>query len=262
MEKLSRVKKYEELRRHIDNDTLDEIVNEQNETKSNMHDFDPVLFKQMTIQEEHRPTHEKTMVKSHESFNTDTFKNEYMDDFIREVKQYNMQKGLLECENTEIDILHQLKAPLTRKREHYIKDLNEEKNETVTDMNENTIQSKQEIARQIQELLNDDKKENSGISVKKVDMNEVKEASKDTEEVTIMPIHAVKSEESREFQRKLAEETQQIRVQMNRQEEEITGLNDGIDRTHRLLKIVLFLLLVALIAVIGVMVYWVVQASK
>ena len=98
MEKLSRVKKYENLRNQIDMNTNDEPVN--------MNRVDPIIFKKMDVQEE-TPRREKeiTIRKPNES---DTFVNEYMDDLIRDVKQYNRDKGLLHNDITELDILNQL----------------------------------------------------------------------------------------------------------------------------------------------------------
>ncbi len=40
----------------------------------------------------------------------DTFTNEYLDDFIKEVRAYNIRKGNRETDNTQADILYQLNA--------------------------------------------------------------------------------------------------------------------------------------------------------
>lgn len=265
MEKLSRVKKYEELRKAIETDDTDEIQSEKlSEYANRLNEFDPIIFKKMEVKNEgHVPVREKKDVTSDfEVFNTDTFKNEYMDDFIKEVKQYNMDKGLLENENTEIDILSQLQSPKRKPRESYIQTLSDPEDEVA--VKEDTVsQSKQEIAMQIQELLRDSEPEpQKGISVKKVDMNETREnaliVSRNHDE---LKRHQQENAENKEFQRKLSEETTQIRVQLSEYEEEITGLNRGIGKTQKLLNIVLALLVFALISIIGVMVYWVLKAG-
>lgn len=264
MEKLSRVKKYEQLRKEIETNNTDDIQSEKlSEYANRLNEFDPILFKKMDVKSEnHVPVREKKDVTSDfEVFNTDTFKNEYMDDFIKEVKQYNIEKGLLENENTEIDILSQLQSPKRKPRESYIKELTEQ--EAIPVREDTVKQSKQEIAMQIQELLRDSEPEvQKGISVKKVDMNETRETavavSNNHEE-----IKRVQQEKAanQEFQRKLSEETTQIRVQLSEYEEEMTGLNKGIGKTQKLLNIVLALLVFALISIIGVMVYWVLKAG-
>ena len=245
MEKLSRVKKYEELRKQIDLDINDDTPNTNR--------IEPVLFKKMEITEEKAPRREKeyTIIKD----NSDTFVNEYMDDIIKDVKKYNREKGLLQSDVTEIDILNQLKNPSRLRREDYVKTIQEEPK-----LNDATIiQSKKEIAMQIQDLL---KEENEvGMNVSKVEMIEEKESEELVEEISNdESVKPLTEEKIKEIQL-LNEQTQQIKIQMEKHEEEMEELSVGIDKTNRLLNILLVFLIVALCLVIGFTVYVVLKSS-
>lgn len=239
MEKLSRVKKYENLRNQIDMNTNDEAIN--------MNRVDPIIFKKMDIQEE-TPRREKeiTIRKPNES---DTFVNEYMDDLIRDVKQYNRDKGLLHSDITELDILNQLKNPTRLKREDYVKTIEEEPK-----VDENTIiQSKKEIAMQIQELLKEDN--NTGMNITKIEP--VKEEIND-ESATIemnKTIEVFDEKASDEEIQRLNEQTQQMKIVIEKHEEEMNEISVGIDKTNKLLNVLLVILVLALFAVIGITIF-------
>ena len=53
------------------------------------------------------------------------------------------------------------------------------------------------------------------------------------------------------YHKKLIEETQQLRVQMDEYEEELTDLSDGVEKTNKLLNFVLCFLILVLLVVIG-----------
>lgn len=260
MEKLSRVKKYEQLRKEIELSHSDEIQSgELKEYANKLNAIDPVLFKKMEVSEEKQePRRTKTYDTSLISTN-EPFENEYMDDLIRDVKQYNIEKGLLNSDNTEIHILNQLKTPTRLKRENYVKPLDEPK---VEDVESTLHQSKMEIARQIQELLQEEPAD-SGMVVTKIETdatptienkiqsnNPVEEVH---EEVTCESSDGEEVDEA--LIEKLNEATQQIQIRINQHEEEMSEINDGIDKTNKLLNVILFILVVALFAVIGVIVF-------
>ena len=245
MEKLSRVKKYENLRNQIDMNTNDEAVN--------MNRVDPIIFKKMDVQEE-TPRREKeiTIRKPNES---DTFVNEYMDDLIRDVKQYNRDKGLLHNDITELDILNQLKNPTRLKREDYVKTIEEEPK-----VDENTIiQSKKEIAMQIQELLKEEN--NTGMNVSKVEPV-IEEKNDDFSTIEMNKTIEILDEKvnDEEIQR-LNEQTQQMKIVIEKHEEEMNEISEGIDKTNKLLNVLLVFLIIALCLVIGFTVYVVLKSS-
>lgn len=246
MEKLSRVKKYENLRRQIDTNTIDENSTE----KSN-----PVLFKKMELSEDTPPRREREF--SLPKKDSDTFVNEYMDDLIRDVKQYNREKGLLQSDITEIDILNQLKNPARLRREDYVKPIEEEPK-----VDENTlVQSKKEIAMQIQELL---KEENtSGMNVTKVEPAEETPISETIEDGKTEEQEKEAAEDlvAAQHIQMLNEQTQQMKIKIEQQEEEMNELSSDIDKTNRLLNIILLILVIALFAVIGFTVFMILRNS-
>lgn len=233
MEKLSRVKKYEELRNQIDTGVI-----ETSDDKK-----EPLLFKKLDIQETPKREKEITIKK-----NEDTFVNEYMDDLIKDVKKYNKEKGLLQSDITEIDILNQLKNPTRLKREDYVKTIEEQPKVDEATL----IQSRQEIAMQIQQFLEE---ENEGMNVSKVEASkpEVKEEPIQEE---IEDVHQTLSlSEHDETLQRLNEQTMQMKIKIEKQEEDLADLTQDIDKTNRLLNIILVILILALFAVIGFTVY-------
>ena len=236
MEKLSRVRKYEDLRKQIDLNT------NENETVNTTR-IEPVLFKKMEVTEEKAPRREKEI--SLPKNNSDTFINEYMDDLIKDVKQYNREKGLLNSDVTEIDILNQLKNPTRLRREDYVKPIEE-----VETVNEKTIvQSKNEIAMQIQELIKEDT--DTGMNITKIETNT--ESIGNTQEF-------ITEKDNKELEL-LNEKTQQIQIQIEKHEEEMNELSQGIDKTNKLLNVLLVFLIIALFLVIGFTVYVVLKSS-
>ena len=161
MEKLSRVKKYAELRKSIETDnnidktlhTEEGVVQEQEET---LKKFDSSIFKRVNISsdEEYTPVREKKEQDSIERPPVDdTFTNEYLDDFIKEVREYNIRKGTRESDNTQADILYQLNAANRAKRSHYIQEIQEEPE---AEEPKKTILSRDDIAMQVQNLLKEE----------------------------------------------------------------------------------------------------------
>ena len=55
--------------------------------------------------------------------------------------------------------------------------------------------------------------------------------------------------------KKLLEETQQLRVQMDEYEDELTDLSDGVEKTNKLLNFVLCFLILVLLVIIGFIAY-------
>lgn len=158
MEKLSRVKKFEDLRNSIDAGH-DEIQNNKPNDSYNrdLENINATLFKKMSLEDEkiHTPEREKiTRINEPENPSND-FQNEYLDDFLNEVKQYNLTKGTRECEDTQIDILHQLQSNNRPSRSQYVEDIQEERmnKPSIEDM-VNTM-SHDDIAKEVKSLLDE-----------------------------------------------------------------------------------------------------------
>ena len=114
MEKLSRIEKYKELRETIDSDTaavgkpsinsvelqkqLRSLNEPQESGETSRHSRQtPRFSKEIDLQQ-----------NDDADEGPDQFHNEYLDDFINEVKEYNLEKGNRMSGNTQIDILLQL----------------------------------------------------------------------------------------------------------------------------------------------------------
>lgn len=324
MEKLSRVKKYEELRKSIEVDnSIDNSLHTHTsvEQEEALKKFDSSIFKKVEIQEDtsYTPEREKEIVKSeeHKTLTDDTFTNEYLDDFIKEVRDYNIKKGNRESENTQADILYQLNASNRAKRSQYIQEI---KDDIVEEEPKKTVLSKDDIALEVANLLREDVEEEPRSFVAPIEEEEFPSANEpedmsqftrelnisrmrsyednneQTEEITTIPEEEVSEEEiapvvkpvvrpatpkvakkviqpvmSDEFEtdevvrpkkskdtvlhKKLLEETQQLRVQMDEYEDELTDLSDGVEKTNKLLNFVLCFLILVLLVIIGFIVY-------
>ena len=55
--------------------------------------------------------------------------------------------------------------------------------------------------------------------------------------------------------KQLLEETQQLRVQMDEYEDELTELSDGVEKTNKLLNVLLCFLILVLLVIIGGIIY-------
>ncbi len=240
MEKLSRVEKYEKLRSQIEYEPI------ENNTEKTI----PTVFKKLDITDDQPKREKEIKLPKNDS---DTFINEYMDDLIRDVKQYNKEKGLLHSEITEVDILNQLKNPTRLKREDYVKTIEEKPK-----VDENTIiQSKKQIAMQIQELLNEDDHEGMMVSKVEPEIND-QEVKEHQNEQDLLPNQKVYSDHVDHIQL-LNEQTQQMKIKIDQQEEELNDLSVGIDKTNRLLNMILIFLVIALLAVIGATIYMILK---
>lgn len=343
METLSRVKKYEELRKQIEDNTIEIEENPQKKLQDyahRMNDIDPSIFKKVKISDEepYIPERERKVSSSYDSLEdtTSEFRNEYLDDFINEVREYNIRKGNRENENTQIDILNQLQAVSPSRRSNYVEIIQDDE-----DMMDTTSLSKEEIAAQVQSLLADDKQivldddmqmeseadiraslfarkqfiregdEEQGVVepfvddhaimkdkiaqpvdeedngetkllqkpafagmaeavkplmdpvepkqsaavetpvIEKVIKNRHKEIEEDPKEI----------EREEKLQQKLVEETQQLRVQLNEYEDDLNDLSEGVEKTNKLLNVILGCLILALLVIIGIIVYWIMQAG-
>ena len=127
MPKYSRTAKYEELRNKLQNDSEPAITSKElSEYANRLNRIDANNFESMNnISVEHDPIHQRREVTFNSDFAskplnkpeefTTKFNNEYMDEYINEVKQYNFDKGLLVSDNTQQNILRELKGEKPKK---------------------------------------------------------------------------------------------------------------------------------------------------
>lgn len=322
MEKLSRVEKYKNLRESIDNDSLsshaptiepvelrkqleqlheaDSPKQEQSENTSR-HSSDPLLFsKKIDLDRSYDTGQER-------------FHNEYLDDFINEVKEYNLEKGNRISDNTQIDILMQLNPENRTRRTQHFDALREDEFAQVkpedTDEGVSYTQSlsKAELQEEVDRLFEEDapaeddtglnedaqtflfghtplvrinpvtpaaeeetaalkpgdaEKENDTANDRSKETSALKaEITASQEETkTALPKHEDAPLPSASEQR-FMEETAQIRMQMDDYEDELSDLHKKVSKSNRILNVILFLLIIALIAVVGVTLFWIKEAG-
>lgn len=269
MEKLSRVKKYEALRKSIENENENADAVAVKEAAKSLSSMESVAFKKIDV----HPGRQKNKDLFEEQETSDEFVNEYMDDFIKEIREYNIRKGIREHEDTQIDILSQLNPHV--KRTEYIDDIDDSASSVIEEAAQNTIfMNKDDIAAQIQSIIaeevnnkTEDKQENIKIET---DDNEKIEKQ---EEIKIhKPLLEIKDT--------LVKETKNISKEINSEKEikkekilkdakkVIQMINseksqelDDEAQSNKVLNIVLIGLIVALIVVIGFIIYMIYQAN-
>lgn len=283
MAEYSRVKKYENLRKEIENEKS--VSGLKQELKSTV---------KGEIKSDYTPVHRKNYNNDIKTETNDsTFKNEYLDNFIQEVREYNIQKGIRESEDTKLDILQQLSSKNREKRANYLhkiedevvletsneieeKDpstellLNEEKTEDVN-RNDKTI----EISKQVFELLNgntsleeteikDEKVEESAIEKKSVSSldERIAQLEQEIETKNMVEEEDVTVEEISDITKKeLMEQTLELKAKVESYKEELSEINSDVSDNNRLLNIIILVLVFALLAVIGVVVYWLISGG-
>lgn len=258
---LSRVKKYEELRKSIEVNPVEENDTDTIENSAQLlKTFDSSVFKKVPIKDE-EAKRRKSSIEEEPQKNSDTFTNEYLDDFMQEVRDYNIRKGNREFENTEVDILYHLNADNRKKRSEYVQDISEPENDVVNiseeianlleeddkfnepeislELNEDTIENPPfEMIVDDHEDKKDDENKND-FNAFKLQLEEVKEINRDNHEV-------------------LLDQTRQMKKQLDTYEEELSGLTKDVSKTNKLLNtifIFLVLLLLGLIGYVGYMIY-------
>lgn len=275
MSENSRVKKYEALRQTLNQNQDDEQAVQQALQQLNKQ-----------VEENKAPSHQKRSVNYTNSETTGEFKNEYLDDFLQEVRDYNMKKGVRESEDTRLDILQQLSSKQRQKRASYMDNEAQKtevheasgviENASVYTSNEipniqamveeDRMSMTQEIARQVQDLIHQEEVQLLEDVREEVIQPEVAVESEQTivlptaKDVTTnmsMPSDSSQDDEDTTNYDELLDQTLQLKTKLHEQEEEIHTLNDGVDKNNRLLNIIIAVLIVLLLAVVVTVVYWI-----
>lgn len=253
MEKLSRVEKYKKLRESIDqNATKITPSIEPVELQKQLQNINPVNDK--TEDEKHKHSHTPLRfskeIDVNRTYDTgkETFHNEYLDDFINEVKEYNLEKGNRLSDNTQIDILMQLNPENRQRRsQHYDSIRNDsfehKEKEEDEDVSYTQSLSNEELQAEVDKLFEEDTHD------------EVKEEQKEVQpepqvqEPTIRRINpiapinkpAVKEEHAEETKAPVLEEVQEDIaetkiVEPEKIEKALPENEDGMANTERLLE--------------------------
>ena len=110
METLSRVKKYQALRNEIENDREEELVSPAlSSYAERLNKIDPLLSRQTTQgrNESYEALHfrREQAINTNDEFVDKPLETDYIQEFLEEVRNYNLSKGYRKEFDTELDIL-------------------------------------------------------------------------------------------------------------------------------------------------------------
>ncbi len=294
MAKYSRTQKYEDLRNKLQNDSETDIhtndlskfekrlnqINANNfeapgETVKSA-DADPIharrqaQYEPVTVQTEKEPVLDKSFMRGNENY-TNAFNNEYLNEYIKEVKQYNIDQGNAFSTDTDLNILKSLKgekpavqAPSKPFAEDRTRDVPQVSRPVKTAQEEDSgnipfFSSGSDFAEETNEQpLSDTRtmtKEDIAAEVQRLIQGSVKsEPVKQAPQVKQKPASVYDDERSARQQ--LLNETTQMRAQLDDYEDNLTEVSDKMNHTNKVLNIVLVILIVVLSFVLAVVVYW------
>ncbi len=301
MATLSRTKKYQDLRDRLQHDTSADSLstNDLSRFEKRLNEIDAQNFSytennsQESYSAEHarnldtqpavetEPLHRK---KAQPSFDTSsfaknendvTFDNDYLDQYIREVKQYNIDQGNAASENTSLNILKQIERnnsktpdrpyPRTNSQTSEIPFLNKKEPVQTEPIQQPTYQdteptqplTKEDIMAEVQSLVN-------GVDNVQPIQQEVKETSPfvpnnyNYENTMGTDTFNARLEADRTTRQQLLNETTQMRAQLDDYEDNLSEFSDKMRHTNTILNIVLVMLIIALAIIVGFVIYWIV----
>lgn len=224
MSEFSREKKYAQLREELTNDSEGEVKSEALAPYADRLSRIDSKFQPMETQPTgHSPLHLRNAayapVEQPVSFEESTFNNDYLDQFIEEVKQYNMRKGYRKDEDTKRELITKITET---EPEKVIK------NEEPIELTEPT-EDEQTISMQVMQLVNEE----------------------DLDDEVVPPVGL--SEMSNEFLQK----TEELNLKLETYQHDLTEVNERVINTNRLLNFLIALLILGLIVVMGVVIYWI-----
>ena len=310
MSNLSRTEKYRELRDSLHNDTDADIGTKElsgfesrlNRIDSNNFrapqnylndDHDAAHARNRTydeppaeeIPEENEPVFDTSIFGKNENY-TSSFDNDYMDQYIREVKQYNIEQGNAVSENTTVNVLNSMNsgsrkrggtgAPLTpypessgnRKQTAYndtadIPFVSSRRNaeppasqnpirDEYRAFDEPMSRTKEDIMAEVQNMVNGTR------SAQIPNMNLYSSSNTQSGSTSSVGTDTFsrRMEEEKNAREQLMNETTQMRAQLDDYEDNLSEISDKMRHTNRVLNIVLVILIIALSVILVFIIYW------
>ncbi len=286
----SRVKKFEKLREEIMNETFDKIETKELSPFANqLHRLDDEQFENMDVSsyQEHQPLHlrrETFDVSSTDSDpvdneklddlfesasesmieDTDSFRSNYLADFIDEAKQYNVEKGYRVDHDTKSNLLRELKAQHLY-HEQDDQDIQEDievyEDELIETLEPEYVEEQEEIEPEHFEQA--DFEQTMEFQSTELEQQPTIEDDDDSLEETIMMQVArlAENEMSEEdfldeyAPSDLLEATTKLKVQLDQQSEVVKDMESKIDKTSRSMNILLTVLITTLLILLAVFGY-------
>lgn len=281
MAKITRTEKYRELRESLANDQGQEVRSKELDrfqsrlnrldsvnfeapysTNSDAEEHDPIHARRSTYTEEAAnhleesqnidfdiPKEEKKPVFQEPQRRENTYNsNDYLDRYINEVKQYNIDQGNAVSENTQVNILNRLRqdeVPQKPYREESRSDYKKPETTEVPFLNTQPRNAR-DIAFQVQHLVDTGRQE-----MPSSDTRSERRSHMDTDEFSR---HL---EMERTTRQQLLDETTQMRAKLDDYEDNLSEVSDKMRHTNQILNTVLIVLIIALVFVLGVVIYWI-----
>lgn len=242
MAKLSRSAKNQQLHTSLDLESGATVNNTSEDEYSSIANKRDAYLNPIKTTADKEAAYRKELIKNEFS----DFRNEYLDEYINEVKQYNIEQGLSMASNTQIDILRELKGekpkPVVKKKADGI-DINQgipSMNSIPVDNTEEMQRTREDIASTVQQMIANDDFD--------FDVDE------NTEKMERLESDFRKEKAERE---RLLNETHQLRTQLDEYEDNLSDVNDKVKHTNRILNFVLVVLIFALLVVLAIVLYWI-----
>lgn len=153
-----------------------------------------------------------------------SFNNEYLDEFISEVKQYNIKKGLRVSEDTQTNIIQNLNSKINNDQNGL--------NHNDLELNPNKENDQTFITTQLEKLVDDEALDPINENIQNLQSTDI------------------------EDQANLLIETQKLRKLVEEHDSEIDQVNDHVSNTNRILNFVLVILFLTLLLALGGLIYF------
>lgn len=300
----SRVEKYAQLR--------DEIIKESNETietkelssyAQKLHQVDDEHFENMEVGEvsNHHPLHLRDTNYDHYSieedlFNdfdeekmdelyeksseeliedTDSFRNDYLKDFIEEAKQYNVEKGFRIDHDTKSNLLRELNLQKKNTPEPSELDFSLEEEDVIETLDDQDLLEAQadaerkkleaqEIARQQQEEAFKLEEESVFDETELEEDNLERDELEDSIMLRVAELAGTEMSEEDYYdtlqraqikQEDLLEQTTKLQMRLDEQNEVVSDMNSRIEKTNKSMNILLGIVITFLVALILLFVF-------
>ena len=313
MATLSRTKKYQDLRNRLQHDTNADALstNDLSRFQKRLNEIDSQNFsytenassdshnaeharnlntQQQTQQplRRHKQTQDKdpfANVSFSANENNDvTFDNDYLDQYIREVKQYNIDQGYAASENTSLNILKQIernnsatpKKPYPSSNSHtadipFLSSQSSSSNRYSQDVKQSSssqedtqpiqAMSKEDIMQEVQNLVNGTSSSYTQPQPEEPSSPFVNDYESKNDSFMSTDTFNRRLEADRTTRQQLLNETTQMRAQLDDYEDNLSEVSDKMRQTNRILNIVLVILIIALAMIVGVVIYWIITSK-
>lgn len=298
MANLSRMEKYKDLREGLQNDTAPQTTTKELsrfERRLNKIDSQNFSVSENVPEDTHEAVHARveepvsevklSRTQAHnlkepvlkpdffeDNENYNGFDNDFLDQYIREVKQYNIDQGNAASENTQINVLKNIESQMKKETPAPLKPYPAHRPDPDTadipftksgrkktyDALENTEKipvsevlhqneqnlTKEDIMAEVKSLVNGSRKQGYLTEDDRPDEYEKN------------------LEADRSTRQQLLNETTQMRAQLDDYEDNLHEVNNKMRQTNQILNIVLIVLIIALIAILGIVIYWIVLSRS